>query len=175
MKSTRFKSVIRFLLSQVKVSILGLAIAYLPLVVTVAIIPLSGCSIFGFEEEEELPVRPPIRGKLAPRQKTNLSQIRPPERRTDVELLWEIPSSPVDGYIIDYDYGPQTQRKSLKVRVEELAKFEHKNLGFVYRFILKGVPANTTTRVILTAFVGDEFSSPSAPIFLEPKETSNGF
>lgn len=170
MNSTRFKSVIRFLSRQVKVYTFTL-----PLALVLVITPLSGCSIFGFEEEEEIPVRPPSRGKTAPRYRTNLNQLRPPEQLTDVELLWEIPKSPVDGYVIDYDYGPQTQRKTIKVRVDELAKFEHKNLGFVYRFILKGVSAIRTTRVILTAFVGEEFSPPSDPIFLEPKASQRDF
>lgn len=170
MKSTRFKSVIRFLLGQVKVYSFTL-----PFISALFISPLSGCSLLGFEEEEAISDIQPSRGKSPPRYRTNLSQIRPAEQLTDVELLWEIPKSPVDGYVIDYDYGPKTQRKTIKVRVDELAKFEHKHLGFVYRFILKGVSAHRTTRVILTAFVGDEFSPPSEPIFLEPREAQNTF
>jgi hypothetical protein len=92
----------------------------------------------------------------------------------EVELLWQIPPEPVDGFVIKYSYEDgSSMERQVKVRASELSKYEDEAYGFVYRYILKEVAAEKPVLVAISAYRGDEISSPSQVVRIDP-EGSNG-
>ncbi|MBN8549927.1 MAG: hypothetical protein J0M12_11480 [Deltaproteobacteria bacterium] len=87
-----------------------------------------------------------------------------PAPGTRVEVIWAIPKDPVDGFIIRYGYTKTELKFEEKVHGTALDRFDDPKYGFVYRYVLKNVPANTTVYVSLIAYTGNEQSAPS-PVF----------
>ena len=135
----------------------------------------SGCSVFDIFSDSEQEIehqeqRVRTRGSESPRFRTNVSKLRPRATQDDVELIWEMPSESVDGYLISYRYLPDSRPEEIKVPVTDLGKFEHKEYGFVYRYLLKGVDASKPISVTLTAYKGESASTPSLPFVIEAQQ-----
>lgn len=84
-----------------------------------------------------------------------------PADKSGVEVLWEIPAEPVDGFVIRYGYDRASLLQEKKVSASQLERFEDARFGFVYRFVLKDVEPNKPVFVSLTAFNGSKLSAPS--------------
>jgi hypothetical protein len=88
----------------------------------------------------------------------------------DVELIWEIPREPVEGFIIHYGYIDSNKADSVKVLTTELSKFEDKQFGFVYQYILKNIRSDKTLKVAISSFDKDQVSPPSKTEIIEPTQ-----
>ena len=85
----------------------------------------------------------------------------------DVEVIWAIPDSPVEQYIIQYGFSRESLNNSVTVSAANLERYEDPAHGFVYKYVLKGIPEFQTIFVSLTAQAGEETSPPS-PVFEIP-------
>ena len=81
-----------------------------------------------------------------------------------VELLWQIPTQPVDGFVIKLGYSRDHLDKELRVNTPDLERFEDPKHGYVYRYVLHEIPRTHPLYVSMSAFRG-EVVSPASEIF----------
>ena len=111
------------------------------------------------EQTQELPAR----GTASKVAIEDLSE-RQAKTLSDVEVIWQIPEKPVEGYVIKYGFNKYNLDREIKLLTTELEKFEDRRHGFVYRHVLGGIPLNQTVYVSVAAFEG-EVVSRSSKIF----------
>lgn len=92
-----------------------------------------------------------------------------PSRTGDVEIVWQIPAEPVDGFVISYRFDNGAPGKEIRVSPGELGKYEDDKVGFVYRYLLHDIPSNRGILVSIAAFRGGEVSKPSQIVKVEPE------
>jgi hypothetical protein len=80
---------------------------------------------------------------------------------TDIELLWEVPAEPVDGYIVRYGNFREQLSVEKKVLVGELEKRDDPERGSVYRYVIRGIPSTQRIFLSVATFRGDAVSLPS--------------
>jgi predicted small lipoprotein YifL len=80
---------------------------------------------------------------------------------SDIEVVWAIPDDSVEGYIITYGFDPSNMDRVIKLKSSNLEKFQDKNYGFVYRYVLSGIPLARTVYVSISAYNGTLVSAPS--------------
>ena len=78
-----------------------------------------------------------------------------------VELLWQIPTQPVDGFVIKLGYSRDHLDKELRVTTSALERFEDPKHGYVYRYVLSDIPRTHPLYVTIAARRGDAVSAPS--------------
>ena len=80
---------------------------------------------------------------------------------SDIEIVWEMPKAAVDGYLIRYGASRERLTTEVRVNASDLMREEDTDHGFVYRYLLKGVPADKVVFVSIAAITGDQVSAPS--------------
>lgn len=80
-----------------------------------------------------------------------------------VEIIWAIPSEPVEGYIIRYGLSRDSLSQEKKIEVAKLERFEDPQFGYVYRTTIDEAPQQNMF-VSLVAYNGTKLSAPS-PVF----------
>ena len=80
---------------------------------------------------------------------------------SDIEILWQIPVQPVEGFVINYGYDKAILDLNVKIATKDLEKFEDPKHGFVYRYVLGDVPLSKTVYVSIAAYNGTKVSLPS--------------
>lgn len=88
---------------------------------------------------------------------------------SSVEVLWTVPSVPVDRYTIRYGASADSLTISKTVEVAHLEIINDAHLGSVFRYVLEGVPAKESVFVSLIAHRGDDSSMPSKAFEVPPK------
>lgn len=73
------------------------------------------------------------------------------ETLNSLEVLWRVPSEPVEKYYVYYGTEKSKLDKHFSVRVTELKRFDHPDQGPLFRFILPNVPLDKTVYVSLEA------------------------
>lgn len=86
---------------------------------------------------------------------------------SDVELLWDIPNSPVDGYQINYGYDRENLQFKVQVYTNQLETKHDEKLGTVYRHVLDNIPHNKKIFFSIQAFNGKTYSAPTPVMELE--------
>ena len=130
----------------------------LTLLLLVALI-LSSCSLWRGKSESD--DKQAGNGRSQQLSKVGIRQGADRNPVTDVEILWGIPAQPVDGFVIYYGYEAENLPYQQKVAVNDLGKFEDDKFGFVYRFVLKGIPANKDLKVSIAAVSDGKITAPS--------------
>lgn len=142
----------------------------------VAAASLAGCGFiernsFGLFGEEAPPKVERLASKGGRRTaRVGIDRAPSRERRvaSDVEMLWEIPGEPVEGFVISYGYDDGSEfGRRMKVRAADLERFEDKQYGFVYRYVLRDIPADRPLRVSISAYNGEEISPPSQVVTVD--------
>jgi hypothetical protein len=76
------------------------------------------------------------------------------EKGSQIEIIWEIPKEPVDGFVIHYGFSKDHLEKVVRLKAGEIEKYEDPKFGFVYRYKLKDIPKNKSVFVALATFQG---------------------
>lgn len=109
--------------------------------------------------EEEAKVEPLPVKESAP----TVSPVTPQSK--NIELLWHIPTEPVDAYhVIMLDQNGQEIRK-YRVSVQKLEKSDHPTHGPVYRYLLPG--SSDSASVVIRAENRFGLSEASEPLVVE--------
>jgi hypothetical protein len=144
---------------------------YSRLVLTLAISALTACS---FVERNTLGLfsdpQPSSFESEAPAQNSvnsPSSTVATPTAETltpkGIEIIWAIPSEPVEGYVIRYGLSRDSLSQEKRIEVAKLERFEDPQFGYVYRTTIDEAPQQNLF-VSLVAYNGTKLSAPS-PVF----------
>lgn len=97
------------------------------------------------------------------------SSLSTPPSENGVEILWEIPASPVDSFVLRYGHQKDTLTKEALVHSNELERHNDAQFGYVYRYVLTDVDPSKKVFISLAAIRGDQESAPSELFVVEPK------
>lgn len=136
-----------------------------------AALGLGGCSMLGDDLNKTLwdsQTEPGTATTKDAAVQTTKVPVEPMKDKTrtssEVEVIWEIPEKPVEGYIIKYGFDSNNLDQEIKLPAEALEKFDDKQHGFVYRHILSGVPISKTVYISIAAYQGETISDSSRVI-----------
>lgn len=139
------------------------------------LVGLTGCSTIGAlfnstanpaETSAESPTESPA--QLPP---PTEQQVKSDE--SSVEIIWAIPQDPVDGFIIRYGITKAKLDHELKLKTNEIEKFQDPSHGQVYRHRIEKLSSREPVFVSLIAFTstptkGEVLSSPTEIIEVAP-------
>lgn len=116
----------------------------------VFVISVTGCSIlFGPSE------------KAAPTTEETQSAPSSPileKKSAGIEVTWEVPSEPVDGFVVRYGESRSNLSKEMTILRSELREERDPQYGPVYRYIIRGIDGNSPVFVSVAAFKGTTLS-----------------
>jgi len=120
------------------------------LIALIALTVTSGCS-FIFD---------PSTRKAPSRRGDNGNTTAPVLEQTEsgVEVTWEVPSDPVDGFVIRYGEDKDNLTKETTIFKSELREDRDSQYGPVYRYVLRDVAKVSKVYVAVAAFKGDVIS-----------------
>jgi hypothetical protein len=80
------------------------------------------------------------------------------QTESGVEITWEVPSDPVDGFVIRYGDDKNNLSREATILKSELREERDSQYGPVYRYILRDVAKFEKVFVSVAAFKGDVIS-----------------
>ncbi len=86
-----------------------------------------------------------------------------------VEITWEIPSTPAEGFILDYKISGEESPHRVHLPSDKLSRVDDPTHGYVFRYFLEGIPPDRTVSATITAYDGDNLSLPSEIIEVPPR------
>jgi hypothetical protein len=86
-----------------------------------------------------------------------------------VEVIWEIPSEPVDGFVIRYGQTRDNLSKETTILRSELREESDPNYGSIYRYAIRDIPEDQSVFVSVAAFKGDVISDFSQAVTARSK------
>jgi hypothetical protein len=142
---------------------------------TFTLLSFSGCSTlqslnpFAGQGEEQVAPAEPTQNPAVPAE--NPVQA---DNTSSIEVMWQVPGEPVEEYHLYYGIDPQHLDNHIEVPVSELQKIDHPKHGPVFRYELKGVPANRAIYISMRAANKGKLSDPSPTIKIEPGQKTSG-
>ncbi len=91
-----------------------------------------------------------------------------PDRVQPVEVMWRVPTDPVEKYYILYGTDESKLDKQVELSVKDIQKIDHPKFGPVFRYELRQVPIDKTLFISLKAENRFGVSAPTPPVRLEP-------
>ena len=86
-----------------------------------------------------------------------------PARGVDIVITWLVPSADIDAFMLHYGFSKDALNNQLRVSVTELEKKTDPAHGPVYKYSLKGIPANKDLYVSIASIRGSQTSPQSEP------------
>lgn len=133
------------------------------LVLTFCLLFSAGCSLFGRDDTRRGPARRSDREGFEGSVK---------KKTIGVEVTWEVPSEPTDGFVIRYGEDKTRLLKEAIVASSELQEENDPQFGPVYRYTIKDVTHDRSIFVSIAAFRGDTVSDFS-DVMEESKRSSS--
>lgn len=78
---------------------------------------------------------------------------------TSVEVIWEVPSKEVEGFVLRYGYSRENLSHEIQLRRDEVESYTDQEFGRVYRYILRDIPSTQPLYLQLANTIGDQTSS----------------
>ena len=88
----------------------------------------------------------------------------------DVEIIWQAPSSTVDGFVIHYGFSKEELSFERRINAADLKLLDHPAYGPVYRYSISDLPNDRTVYVSVSAFKDTLVSDPSEIFAVAPEE-----
>jgi hypothetical protein len=76
-----------------------------------------------------------------------------------IEVTWEVPGEPVDGFVIRYGQVRGELSKEIKVSSEDLQQESDPEYGPVYRYLIRNVAPTAPLFISIAAYKGDRISN----------------
>jgi hypothetical protein len=76
-----------------------------------------------------------------------------------VEVTWEMPGDPVDGFIIRYGANPALLSREITVFIRDIQEENDPEFGPVYRYLIKDIEGAKRVYVSIAAIKGKEVSN----------------
>lgn len=127
---------------------------------------LFSCS--PLEEEIILPSNPDLKSTENDSKEDKLPSVSisstPSNKAENVEVLWQVESTPPEGFILKYGESPQLLSAEVRILTTELEKVSEPKFGSVYRYVIKGIQPESRLFVSIASFSGtleSAFSNPT--------------
>ncbi|MEY4669051.1 MAG: hypothetical protein RL518_1750 [Pseudomonadota bacterium] len=119
----------------------------------VSLLFISGCSLFqsssqGSESTQLLEEKALIEAQHAPE-----------APKQGIEVTWETPSEPVDGFIIRYGSSPNALTKEVTISAADIREVNDPEYGPVYRYLIRDVENAQKLFVSIAAVKGQAVSN----------------
>jgi hypothetical protein len=112
---------------------------------------LTGCaSLFG-------PSKPDSTSTAEDRRQATNSVLLE-KKSSGVEVTWEVPSDPVDGFVIRYGQDKAQLAKEVTILLSELRAERDSQYGPVYRYVIQDITSDQPIYVSVAAFKGETIS-----------------
>jgi hypothetical protein len=131
----------------------------------IASLHLTGCSLL-FDPNP--PKKESVQDKTAG---AGVAQPLLEKKGAGIEVTWEVPSEPVDGFVIRYGEDRTQLVKETTILISELREERDSQYGPVYRYTIRDISSDTPLYVSVAAFKGDIISDFSDAI-LESQRAS---
>lgn len=120
---------------------------------SVALLFASGCSLFtssptGVDSQKILEERALVDAQTAPE-----------APKQGIEVTWEMPSEPVDGFIIRYGSSPSSLSKEVTISARDIKEERDPEFGPVYRYLIRDVENAQKLFVSIAAVKGQSISN----------------
>jgi hypothetical protein len=76
-----------------------------------------------------------------------------------IEVTWETPSEPVDGFIIRYGSSPSSLTKEVTISSADIREVNDPEYGPVYRYLIRDVESSKKLFVSIAAVKGQSISN----------------
>jgi hypothetical protein len=80
------------------------------------------------------------------------------EKRLGLQVTWQVPSEPVDGFIIRYGEKPEELTIEKRLTVDLLLRDDDPEFGPVYRYTVSDIAPQSALFVSIAAYKGDRLS-----------------
>jgi len=134
------------------------------LALSLALFFASGCSLFssssqGSDSHKALAEKAVVEAQAAPE-----------APKQGIEVTWEIPSEPVDGFIIRYGSSPSSLSKEVTLSSRDVKEERDPEFGPVYRYLIRDVENAQKLFVSIAAVKGQSVSNFSEVLVAQAEE-----
>jgi hypothetical protein len=134
------------------------------LALSLALFFASGCSLFssssqGSDSHKALAEKAVVEAQAAPE-----------APKQGIEVTWEIPSEPVDGFIIRYGSSPSSLSKEVTLSSRDIKEERDPEFGPVYRYLIRDVENAQKLFVSIAAVKGQIVSNFSEVLVAQAEE-----
>lgn len=134
------------------------------LALAISLVLTTGCSLFSGDDARRGPARRSEREGFEGLVK---------KKSVGVEVTWEAPSEPTDGFVIRYGEDKTRLLQEVIVASSDLREENDPQFGPVYRYTIKGITHDRPIFVSIAAFRGDTVSDFS-DVMEESKRSPTG-
>ncbi len=140
------------------------------LVFTTLLTVLSSCGLLGRPDAKQEPGAPGAVEQSKTETQVAIEELERKqfEKTADIEVLWQIPEQPVDGFVIRYGYERDQLDRIVEVPADLLEKIEDPAQGIAYRYLLHDIPTEKRVYLTVSAYKDKLESEPSAVFVVEP-------
>lgn len=92
----------------------------------------------------------------------------PSETVSAIEVLWEVPTEPVEGFVVRYGQAHEELSVERRLTVADIERVEDPTRGRLYRFVIEGIPTTQRLFLSIAAFNGGQESPPSKVFEVHP-------
>ena len=116
----------------------------------------SGCSLV----ENLLGAGPEVTEQKTSSSRPNEGGIPPVqvEKRLGLQVTWQVPSEPIDGFILRYGEKPEELTTEKRITVDSLLREDDPEFGPVYRYTVSDIAPQSALFVSIAAYKGDRLS-----------------
>jgi hypothetical protein len=83
----------------------------------------------------------------------------PPAKKQGIEITWEVPGDPVDGFIIRYGNVPSALTKEVTISMSDIRQERDPEFGPVFRYLIRDIAPTDKIFVSIAAVKGNEVSN----------------
>lgn len=123
------------------------------LALSTALLFASGCSLFNSSPNANDSQRVVEEKALVD------AQTAPEAPKQGIEVTWEMPSEPVDGFIIRYGSSPGALSKEVTISSRDIKEERDPEFGPVYRYLIRDVETAQKLFVSIAAVKGQSISN----------------
>lgn len=134
------------------------------LTLSVALFFASGCSLFNSSLKDG------DSQKILEEKALVDAQTAPEAPKQGIEVTWEMPSEPVDGFIIRYGSSPNSLSKEVTVSSHDIKEERDPEFGPVYRYLIRDVENAQKLFVSIAAVKGQSVSNFSDALEAQAEE-----
>jgi hypothetical protein len=123
------------------------------LALSISLLFASGCSLFQSSAHET------DSSKILAERAVVEAQHAPEAPKQGIEVTWETPSEPVDGFIIRYGSSPDALTKEVTISSNDIREVNDPEYGPVYRYLIRDVENAKKLFVSIAAIKGQAISN----------------